>query len=583
MALELRGLSLSVGSARLLEGATARACEGQRVALVGRNGSGKSTLLRAIAGGLGSGDGVAPRELLPSSSSSSSSSSPYFTVGAGSVGGTAASALFVGQDAPRWGDLLLLPYGASEEEDDLLRMPVSDALDVAACYALEAAELAEAWRDLCSRADSALGWGVARYGTTPLGELSPGSAKRAYLALALLRPGAGVLLLDEPTNHLDLPSVLWLQHAILASGKTVVTVSHDAEFLDAVADHVWEIDDQEAALVASASTYSAFRHARQLAREQQRAAYEAQQERHQRVSAAASALRASSARGSRYAGTDNDKMQRDFKRDRAGRSAHKAKAMEASLNEPLLERPKEARPLHIVLEPLGSGADTAMVLDECTLGYGGVALPVPPISLRIDAGDRVAIVGLNGVGKSSVLRTLSREVAPIDGEARVGRELRLGNLTQEHETLPRDRTPREHMVALMGGEVSAFDAGQELIRHGLTLRQVDCPITELNPGGRARALLAGFAGRRVNALILDEPSNHLDEEAVRELVSALGVYTGIVVCVSHDRAFLRALAAHRTFELTPHGGLREVQSVDEYIDRTDDAAKALAEACHKRR
>ena len=563
--LELRDVSLSVGSHGLLDGSSARVCTGQRVALVGRNGSGKSTLLRAIAEGLGCCSGIDEDAV------------PYFTLCAGSVSGEAATALLVGQDTPRW-EALLGPQ-TQLSEGELREMTLEDALDVATCYDEAAVDEADAWRDLRLRACSALGWSAARYDTSPLSKLSPGSAKRAYLALAMLRPGVDLLLLDEPTNHLDLPSVLWLQHAILTSGKTVIVISHDSEFLDAVADNVWEIDDQERTLVVSGATYSAFRQARRLARKQHQAAYDAQQERHKKVSAAASALRAASTRGSRYAGTDNDKMQRDFKRDRAGRSASKAKAMEAVLAEPLLERPKEWRPLHIALEPLGTGADASMILNECSLGYSGNTLPLAPITLRIDAGDRVAIVGLNGMGKSTLLHTLMREVEPICGEVSVGRELRPGNLTQEHEQLPCELTPREYMVALLAeNNVGAFDAGQDLIRHGLTLRQVDCSIAELNPGARARVLLAGFAVRRVNALILDEPTNHLDEDAVREIIRALRVYTGTIVCVSHDRTFLRALEPQRTLVLSREG-LHEVESVDQYIDETDDAARAVAEKC----
>jgi len=551
--LELRQLSLSVGSTQLLDGGSALIAPGARVSLVGRNGCGKSTLLRAMAA---------------ETCSAGRAADEYFALTSGSVslGGT-GSGVLVGQDEPEWE--ALLGGWTGEDEESLRAGSLEDALELAESLSADAIEGADAWRELLRRAGGALGWSAAEYAATPLGELSPGCAKRAYLALALLRPGVDLLLLDEPTNHLDLPSVVWLQHALIVCGKTVVVVSHDVEFLDAVADHVWEIDADEKCLVSSGATYSAFRHARRVAREQQQIAYEAQVEKHKKVAHAAKALRAASAKGSHFAGTDNDKLQRDFKRDRAGRSGSKARAMEAVLREPKLEAVVVHRPLRIVLEPLGTGVDSTMSLSEVVLGYDEKPLPLPPLSLRIDAGDRVAVVGLNGVGKSTLLRTLTGAIEPLAGQAHVGRELRLGNLTQAHDSLPRQQTPRAHIAELL--QFGAFDAGQELIRHGLTLRQVDCPISELNPGARVRVLLAGFAARSVNALVLDEPSNHLDEDAVREVKASLSTYAGTLILVSHDRSLLRDLHVQRIMSLSAEG-LNEVPSLDDYIGRIERAA-----------
>ena len=340
-------------------------------------------------------------------------------------------------------------------------------------------------------------------------------------------------------------------------------------------------------MTASGAGLSAFRQARALALEQQRAAYEQQQDRHKRLTVAASKLKQASAEGSRYEGNDRDKLLRDFKRDRAGRSARRAAALEAHRDaEEAVERVVDRAPLRISIDPLGGGGgNAAIVLSGVALGYSATAaLPLPPVSLRVDFGDCVAVVGPNGAGKSTLLRTMTGELAPLAGDVSVGRELRLGNLTQEHDSLSRELTPRRHIQALSG--VHEFEAGQQCFRYGLTRRQVDCPIGQLNPGARVRVLLATFALRKVNALILDEPTNHLDEETSAELHSAAGEFHGTLVVVSHSRGFLGPLLERlekdqrrvQVLLLRP-GEVTQVESLGDYVGATQLAVDKAVAAC----
>lgn len=563
--IEFTKFTLSVASSSLFEDATAHVIEGQRIALVGANGSGKSTLLRALARRDDSGS--------------------YFDVGAGRVSGylahkerSATSVLLVEQDALRWRELF--PAAVGFGEDELREMTMGEALDTAAASGdEEALEDAESFRQMCVAAHDVLGWRTAGYESTPLGQLSPGCAVRAYLSVALCRQSVRLLLLDEPTNHLDLPGILWLQEMIVASGKAVAVVSHDGDFLDAVATHLWEIDPLAKSLTVVGLSYSKYQHAKQLAIEQQKAAYAAQQKRHERLTTAAERLRSASTAGSRHKASDHDLLQRDFKRDRAGRSGRHAKALLTLRDsESKVERVVERKPLRIVVDYVGSGVDAAVLVGDVILGHpaegGGEAepLPLPPITLRIDFGEHVAIVGFNGVGKTTLLRTLIGDLEPMGGEVRVGRDLRIGNLRQEHESLPRDQTMREHFAKRMG--MDPFTIGQRLMGYGLNLHQVDSRMGELNPGARARALLASFSMHKVNTLVLDEPTNHLDEEAVAEVLAALNSFSGTLIVVSHSRTFLRALRLSRTLQLTS-AGLKEIESVDAFVDLTVEEVKAV--------
>lgn len=545
----LTNFSLSVGAMPLFDSVTLQLVAGQRVALAGANSSGKSTLLRVLASS----------DTLPT----------YVSVSSGQLRrppGAAERVLLVEQDSLQWSRLL---GGGSEEELRALTLPEALVLDATD----RSVEDAEAWRRLSVATHDLLEWSVAGYESVALGNLSPGSSVRAYLAVALQRADVDVLLLDEPTNHLDLPSIVWLQKSIQASRKTVVMVSHDAAFMDAVCTHLWVIDPIRKSITVSNAKYTAFRRAEQLAREQQEAAYEMQQQRNKRLTAAADKLRDASTAGTHYTRNDQDKLYMQRLRDRAGRSGRKAAALTTLRDsQPVVERPVKHTPLHIEIQPLGAGSSSEIILESVVLGYDGVPLKLPPISLRIDFGEHIAIVGFNGCGKSTLLRTMTGVLPPISGNVVVGRELRIGNLMQEHENLPRSQSLCDHYSALVG--LPILETRAKLIRNGLTLQQVESPICELNPGARARALLAGFSMLNVNVLVLDEPSNHLDEEAAAEILASLGVFEGTAIIVSHNRDFLAALRLDRMLSLSSDG-LQQVDSLEAFVGEVEDAAERV--------
>ena len=394
MPLQLSKLSVATSSATLLNEVNAILVEGERVGLTGGNGCGKSTLLKILA--QGAGDGSVEKE-------------GYWNVTSGKIHGSLSpverppgSAVLVDQDILSWSNLLLPDDDSDDIEEELRDMTVGDALDTAIAQGSNDSIChdEESWRQMLIAAGKDLCWDYANYQDTPISQLSPGASFRAYLAIALHRQDIQLLLLDEPTNHLDLPSILWLQHAILASQKTVIIVSHDEDFLNAIANRIWEIDFIQQTLTVSVSKYFDYMEAKRLAVEQQKKAYEEQQKRHKRLTVVADKLKQEAIAGAHYQSKDHDLLQRDFKRERASRSGKRASAVtKLRDSEETIERVVERAPLHIQLEPIAAGMDASIVLDSVQLGYTAktsssgeeVRLPLPPISCRFDYGERVAI------------------------------------------------------------------------------------------------------------------------------------------------------------------------------------------------
>jgi ATPase subunit of ABC transporter with duplicated ATPase domains len=402
--------------------------------------------------------------------------------------------------------------------------------------------------------------------------LSGGQRRKLYLVRTLLE-GADLLLLDEPTNDLDLPAIIWLEHLLAASDAAVIVASHDRSFLDHVVQKIVEVDDVTHAVRITGGTYSDYLIASEKKRERLRAEYCEQREEIARLGKRATELKIASARGSAWEGRDNDKLLRDFKRDRAGRSGKRAKAIEKRIEQiEKIEKPFERKPLELLLPKEGKHGNRDIILEEIVAGYPD-GFHMQPCSLSIPFGRRLCFIGRNGSGKSTFLQTVIGKLPPLEGEVRIGSGVCFGHLAQEHDALDRDATPLQILQSRAGLVLEKSFLLLDIF--SIDPKRAHDPIRLFSPGGRVRLLFALFSALGVNVLVLDEPTNHLDLEALSALEEALETFEGTVILVSHDRTFIERVRLDATSLFAKDGTMTSVPDYRAYIDAIERDAKVL--------
>lgn len=529
--LTLRNIRKTYGLHRILEKVSFSLGEGQKVALVGQNGVGKSTILK-IAAGLETferGERIIPNRCL--------------------VG-------YLPQEVEALSDETLLEYlrrmaGLAELEKDMHRLEKN--LDEEAI--LEQFELVQhdyerlGGYDFERRAKSVLeGLFLSHVGLNrSISELSGGERRKAALAGVLLR-GVDILLLDEPTNNLDLPALLWLENYLRRSKATCLIASHDRRFLDHVVKKVVEIDWFSRGAIMYTGGWSEFAEMKAHAFRRHKEQYRMQEEERDRLFESIAEKKEWVIRVQEKAAPDNDKFTSNYKKERATRKFDaSAKALEGRqkrLDD--IERPHERPPLNIVLEA-EKNEDSSIVLKQLVFGYSARTRAIDreafqggPIDLTIPLGARIAIVGNNGVGKSTLLQTITGTLLPLSGEVICGGKVVFGYLMQEHENISQALTPRElFKKRLLNFDV--FETSLCLSAFQFPPDTLDSKIASLSPGERVRLILALLSMLHANVLVLDEPTNHLDLEAIEALEEALAEYPGTILLVTHDRLFLERL------------------------------------------
>ena len=514
--LTLDGITPRLGGTLVLDRASASLPPKARVGLVGRNGAGKSTLLKVIAG-LYEADGgtfEAPsgtRIGYLAQEAPGGAATPFETVLAAAVERARLLA-----EAEHAND----PHRVGEIHERL------NAIDAHTAPAR------------ASRILAGLGFSEEAQ-HQPLDSFSGGWRMRVALA-ALLFSEPELLLLDEPSNHLDLEAAVWLESFLRSYRGSLIVVSHERDFLNNVADYILHLE--RGAVTLYPGNYDAFARQRRD-RQMQIEALRSQQE------AKAKKLQA-------YV----DRWRYKAHTARQAQSRLKALAamepIEAAMRDASVvfdfPSPKELRP------PL-------VVLDDVAVGYVPGARVLSRLDLRIDPDDRVALLGRNGNGKTTLARLLAGQLQPMGGSLVASGKLRVGYFAQHQiEELVADETPLQHMERLLP-EAKPGEVRAQLGRFGFSGDKANVEVRQLSGGERARLSLALITRDAPHILILDEPTNHLDVEARDALVEALSEFGGAVVVVSHDRHLL-GLIADRLI-LVDEGTARAFDgSLDDYRD-----------------
>jgi ATP-binding cassette subfamily F protein 3 len=486
---------------------------GDRIALVGRNGTGKTTLLRILAGLEPPTTGRVHR--------AKSLRIGYLPQGAELEG-----------ERSLWQEMMSAFGWLQEMEAQLHELETQMAEPGRAEAALEAyAPLRErfellggyTYQDRAKHVLIGLGFPPEEHGM-PLTHLSGGQKTRAFLAKLLLElsepastEGQGLLLLDEPTNHLDLKAIEWLEGYLNGWPGTVVMVAHDRYFLDRVVHKVWELAFGQ--LEIYSGNYSHYVQQRTQRHERLLKEYRAQQE---------------------FIAKEEDFIRRYMAGQRTRQAQGRLKRLERFKRDEALDRPREQRTIKVQFQtPLRSG-DKVVWSQDLAVGYD----PNKPLfycpDLDLRRGECVALLGPNGSGKTTFLKTVLGELDPLAGYVRLGASLKIGYFAQVHADLDPEQSVLDTILAVK--DLPVGEARNFLARFLFTGDDVFKPVAELSGGERSRVALARLVLQRANFLLLDEPTNHLDIDSQEVLEEVLDEFPGTIVLVTHDRYLVDRLA-----------------------------------------
>ncbi|WP_136161792.1 ABC-F family ATP-binding cassette domain-containing protein [Sphingomonas flavalba] len=529
--LTLSGITVRLGGRTIIDRATAALPPRGRIGLIGRNGAGKSTLMKVMIGQIDPDDGTVdlPRDTrigYIAQDAPAGTATPFETV--------------LAADTER---AALLAESETCADPDRLG-DIHERLNTIDAYGAPAR---------AARILVGLGFDEAMQ-AQPLDSFSGGWRMRVALA-ALLFSGPDLLLLDEPSNHLDLEATLWLENFLKDYPATVVVISHERDLLNKVVDHILHLEQGKVTLYPGG--YDAFERQRAERLAQLSAARARQQAEREKLQAFVDRWRAKASKAKQA----QSRM----------KALEKMRPIAAALEDPTLSfafpSPPEMRP------PL-------ITLDMAAVGYGGTPV-LRRLNLRIDPDDRVALLGRNGNGKTTLARLLAAQLPAMEGAMNASGKMKVGYFTQyQVEELDADATPLEHMTRQMPGATPAAVRAQ-LGRFGFSGDRATQRVASLSGGERARLALALITRDAPNLLILDEPTNHLDVDSREALVQALNSYDGAVVIVSHDRHMIELVADRLV--LVDDGEAKEFSgTLDDYTDLvlgrgggavTDDDAK----------
>jgi len=528
----------------LFEGLDVTVAPGDVIGVVGANGAGKSTLLRILAGDTEPLDGtvsLAPGDAFVGWLPQEHERVPGETVAAYIARRTGCTDATLAMDAAA--AVLADPDGFPGSGDPAAAYAV--ALD--RWLATGAADLDE--RLPAVLAELGLDLDAVQPESTPMTALSGGQAARVGLA-ALMLSRFDIVLLDEPTNDLDLDGLDRLERFVRELRGGVVLVSHDREFLARTVTRVLELDLAQNTTTVFGGGYESYLDEREVNRRHRREEYEEFAERKADLVARARTQREWSSQGVRNAirkAPDNDKIRRRAATESSEKQAQKVRQMEsriARLEE--VEEPRKEWTLQFTIGAAPRSSSVVATLDNAVVRQGEFVLG--PLSLQVDAGERIGITGPNGAGKSTLIRLLLGQTQPDQGRASLGANVAIGEIDQARA----DFTGTGRLVDRFEQRVptwSTADVRTLLAKFGLRADHVERPVGELSPGERTRAGLALLQACGTNVLVLDEPTNHLDLPAIEQLEQALETYDGALLLVTHDRRMLQTVRLDRLWRV----------------------------------
>ncbi|MEQ7846308.1 ABC-F family ATP-binding cassette domain-containing protein [Nocardioides kribbensis] len=510
-------LEVRAGARLLMEDVSFRVAAGDKVGLVGRNGAGKTTLTKILAG-----------EALPAAGSVTSS---------GDVG-------YLPQD-PRTGDPEVMARDrvlSARGLDDVVRR-LRDAEEQ---MASEDPAVADKAMRRWSRADAELhaGGGYAaeseaatiaaslgieeRLMTQPLKTLSGGQRRRVELA-RILFSGAEVLILDEPTNHLDADSIVWLRDFLKAHKGGFIVISHDNALLEETVNKVMHLDANRAVIDVYNMGWRHYLTQRETDEKRRRRERMNAENKAKTLTDQANKMRAKASKAQAA-----QSMLKRAEKMMAGIEGERAADKVARIQFPA---------------PAACGK-TPLTGQDLSKAYGSLEV-FTGVDLAIDKGSRVVILGLNGAGKTTMLRILAGVDRSDTGEVVPGHGLKLGYYAQEHETLDTSRTVLENMQSA-APQLTDTEARSVLGSFLFSGDDANKPAAVLSGGEKTRLALASLVVSSANVLLLDEPTNNLDPASREEVLAAIRTYEGAIILVTHDEGAVRALEPDRVL-LLPDG------------------------------
>jgi ATP-binding cassette subfamily F protein 3 len=513
MLLQAQQITKSYGGDEVLKDLNLQINEQDRIGLVGANGAGKTTLLQILTGQLSADSGQVTQ--------AKQKTCAYL-----------AQSMEITSDRTIWeevqsafAELVAMEQQLRQLEQQMSEQPTKKVLNRYAHLEAEFSRLGGyQYEAEMKSALHGLGLGHLDWQQTPLSQLSGGQKTRTALARTVLEQ-PDLLILDEPTNYLDLDAILWLEQRLAQYEKALLIVSHDRYFLDRVVQTIWELERGH--LTVFTGNYSAYtkQKAEQIKRQEQ--LYQKQQREIRRT---------------------EEFIQKNMARastTKRAQSRQKALAKMERIEAPVSNQRQAA----IRFSTRRCSGRLVVKAEQLQCGY---TEPLsPPLSFQIERGDRIALMGSNGVGKSTLLATLSGRLAPLGGQFSLGHHVDLDLYDQEQQ----DLDPTQTLLEEIWSEHTELEERQVRSLLGqflFTQEEVYKRVADLSGGEKARLSLLKRLLNQANFLLLDEPTNHLDLQSKEQLEHALSSYEGTLLFVSHDRYFIQRMAT-QIWELSSQG------------------------------